>query len=235
MELGAESDSSVPQKLLALLFRPPGRFIRATVVPPGEVRLTTRSPTQEWSRPTVVEPTAVEQLSPSKLSSTLLTVPTPDTASGTWTPAGDPSGMAAAGPWNVKGTATVAGVPVWTVNSSTVGLVPRPAKVTDRLNFTFWPHATAEVSAKLYGVALLPVPPPEARAGLSEKSGPTMITPGVREDSFPRTLVASAPPLFTRATASNPLPPGFKAPLAIAWATSRNTAGLAPPFCRVFM
>src|SRR5262245_9134491 len=64
----ALSSSTVLQKLLPLFKGPPAWFISVTVVPCGEVSVITRSPTQVWSRPTVVEPMSAVQPLPSKLN-----------------------------------------------------------------------------------------------------------------------------------------------------------------------
>ena len=94
----AASSNTVWQKLLPLLLMPPGRLNRVTVVPDGEVRVAVRSPTQVWSMPTVVAPTAAEQAVPSIENVTFERVPTPETGIETDTPAALASGIAAGGP-----------------------------------------------------------------------------------------------------------------------------------------
>src|SRR2546421_546797 len=63
---GAWSSSTVWQKLLPLLLAPPGRLMSVTCVPAGLVSVMVRSPTKEWSRPTVVAPCTLVQEDPSK-------------------------------------------------------------------------------------------------------------------------------------------------------------------------
>src|SRR5512144_2611754 len=64
-ELGPASSSWVLQKLLPLLPAPPAALKSVAVRPLGEISLNDRSPTHEWSTPTVVEPTFASQLVPS--------------------------------------------------------------------------------------------------------------------------------------------------------------------------
>src|SRR2546423_6866086 len=68
------SSRRVLQKLLPALPKlpPPGLLMSVTVVPCGDVRVTTRSPTHEWSSPTVVAPTAEVQEVPSKIKLIIL-------------------------------------------------------------------------------------------------------------------------------------------------------------------
>src|SRR5262245_40905158 len=61
----AASSRIVWQKLFPWLLVPPGWLMSVTVVPAGLVSVMTKSPTNEWSSPTVVDPWALEHELPS--------------------------------------------------------------------------------------------------------------------------------------------------------------------------
>src|ERR687889_2142550 len=98
--------------------------MRVRPAPAGDLSVTARSPTQVWSRPTVVAPAAVVQVVPPnlKLRSVILPV-NPLTVSGMLAPVVVLSGIATAGPAQVFVTAA-ATFPVRTLKVSAVGLPP---------------------------------------------------------------------------------------------------------------
>src|SRR5258706_7363498 len=101
MEGETAPSRTVPQKLFPSLISPPAWLRSVTVVPSGDLSVTTRSPTQVWSMPTLVSPIPAEQLPDgfrSKEKVTFAIVPErPATGRLTLTPAGSLSGIGTAG------------------------------------------------------------------------------------------------------------------------------------------
>src|SRR5262245_6146445 len=152
------SSSVVWQKLLPLLLAAPMRLTSVvSVVPSGATSLITRSPTQLWSSPTVVAPTAVEQAEPRNLNVTLPTLPASPatgrlaTAVAPGTSGEMPSGIGTTGPEYVN-VVVLPRPPVPMVIGKLFDGAAPPVKDTVSVKFRFAPQAAPVVRLKRNGV-----------------------------------------------------------------------------------
>src|ERR1041384_2684107 len=153
IDAAAPSVSTVWQKLLPLLPVPPGRLNRVAVVPSGGDRRNTRSPTQVWSTPPVVEPMSALQVAPSMLKATLETPLAKATGSWMFTPAGFESGIGTTGPVYAKCVGGLLARPGCTEKLKVA--VRPPLNVTVSVNGRTAPHTALGLTKNANGVLFL--------------------------------------------------------------------------------
>src|SRR5215813_15646220 len=167
------------------------------------------------------------------LNVTRLSAPDRLTGIGTLTPAALLSGISARGPVNENSVAVEDGCPTGVVKVNAVGLVPRPVKATESWNWMFPPQGKAGLMENVNGVVFDAVAP-GAMFGIAD-APLIMTTPGVEVVSVAVTAVAVAPPSFSTATTTDPVPPGWRDPppdpVMVFETKLRKTAGFAPTCC----
>src|SRR5262245_57089959 len=134
-----------------------------TLVAVGEVNRAMRSPTQVWSRPTVVDPITEEQVVPSKAKLTSVTAPViPETTIDALAPATRLSVMATGAPAYEK-VLVVGGSPVGSANARTEG---PPVSAYDEVTVKFngAPQGTDDETVNWNGM-LPEAEAPGARSG----------------------------------------------------------------------
>ena len=187
-----------------LLPLPPEPLKTTAVVPSGAVTVAVRSPTQVWSMPTVVAPSAVVHSVPSTETAKAPARPTPETGIVTLAPAISSSGIGRAGPAYLK-TTSGASTPTGTESTPVVG-ESVPTKVTRALSSTGRPssHVGGMVSVNVADLDW-----PTGTLPMVRDRGVTL-APATLGVSVTETPVARKSPELVTGTVSWALSPGSR-------------------------